>query len=261
MSGRFSSWLLDSFPWPRTAQPRVWGRLGRGYPWRREASMSRSGAVRVLVVDDHDLFRTGLRALLEEEGFEAAESPSGKAALAALPSFRPDVVVMDMSMPGMSGIEATAQVRKAMPEVPVLVLTINREEESVLEAVRAGASGYLLKDAELDEIVAAIRAAAGGRSVLGAAAADAVMAHVRRETPGALAPPPAPDLTPREREVLVLLARGCDNATISRRLFMSPSTVKHHVSRVLEKLGVENRLQAAAFAIRHGLADENGDSG
>ena len=221
--------------------------------------MSRSGAVRVLVVDDHDLFRTGLRALLEEEGLEAAESPSGEAALAALPSFRPDVVVMDMNMPGMSGVEATARVRKAMPDVSVLVLTINREDQNVLEAVRAGASGYLLKDAELDEIVAAIRAAAAGQSVLGAAAAEAVMAHVRRETSAASAPPPAPDLTPREREVLVLLARGCDNAAISRRLYMSPSTVKHHVSRVLEKLGVENRLQAAAFAIRHGL-DENGDS-
>jgi DNA-binding NarL/FixJ family response regulator len=212
--------------------------------------------LRVLVVDDHELFRTGLRALLEEEGFVGADSPSGEAALAALPAFRPDVVVMDLNMPGMSGIEATERVLEAMPGTAVLMLTINRDDERVLAAIRAGASGYLLKDAELDEIVNGIRAAAGGQAVLAPAAAGAVMAHVRRE-----APAPAPDLglTAREREVLVLLAHGCDNAEIGRRLFVSPSTVKHHVSRVLEKLGVENRLQAAAFAIRHGLADR--DSG
>src|SRR5688500_11643897 len=219
--------------------------------------MTSGDALRVLVVDDHEFFRSGLRALLEDEGFEVADAPNGEAGLVALPSFEPDVIVMDLNMPGISGIEATARAVEARPGVAVLMLTINRDDERVLEAVRAGASGYLRKDAELDEIVAGIRAAADGRPVLAPAAAGAVMAHVRRSAPPPSASPLG--LTSREREVLVLLARGCDNAAIGRLLFMSPSTVKHHVSSVLEKLGVENRLQAAAFAIRQGLADDGRD--
>jgi DNA-binding NarL/FixJ family response regulator len=216
----------------------------------------------VLVVDDHELFRSGLSALLKEEGLVVADAPSGEAALAALPAFRPDVIVMDLNMPGMSGIEATARAVVAMPHVGVVMLTINREDRRILEAVRAGALGYLLKDAELDEIVAGIQDAAAGRPVLAPAAAGAVMAEVRRGTPAAMAPqPPAVALTARERDVLALVARGCDNAEIGQRLFVSPSTVKHHVSHVLDKLGVENRLQAAAFAIRHGLVDDDPASG
>jgi len=218
-------------------------------------------ALRVLVVDDHELFRSGLRALLEEEGFDVSDAPSGDSALVALPALEPDVIVMDLNMPGMSGIEATARARAAMPGVRVLMLTINREDERIVDAVRAGALGYLLKDAELDEIVAGIRAAAAGQPVLAPAAAGAVMARVRDQAPLTAAPAVTRDLSAREREVLVLLARGCDNADIGQRLFVSPSTVKHHVSRVLEKLGVDNRLQAAAFAIRHGLADDDSRSG
>jgi DNA-binding NarL/FixJ family response regulator len=167
-------------------------------------------------------------------------------------------------MPGMSGIEATAGAVDARPGVAVLMLTINREDDRILEAVRAGAVGYLLKDAELEEIVGGIRAAAAGQPVLAPAAAVAVMAEVRREStsaPAASSVPPAPDLTRRERDVLTLLATGYDNAEIARRLFVSPSTVKHHVSHVLDKLGVENRLQAAAFAIRHGLTRDDSRSG
>jgi DNA-binding NarL/FixJ family response regulator len=225
--------------------------------------MSRNDVLRVLVVDDHDLFRTGICALLEDEGFIVADAPNGEAALVSLPSFRPDVIVMDVNMPGMSGIEATARAVEEMPGVRVLMLTINREDRRVLEAVRAGALGYLLKDAELEDIVAGIRDAAAGRPVLAATAADAVMAEVRRSALGDATPATAPahaPLTPRERDVLVLLARGCDNAEIGQRLFVSPSTVKHHVSHLLDKLGVDNRLQAAAFAIRHGLTDESRDS-
>jgi DNA-binding NarL/FixJ family response regulator len=220
--------------------------------------MTRDDALRVLVVDDHELFRTGLRALLEEEGFEVADAASGAAALTMAPAFRPEVVLMDLNMPGMSGIEAAERLLESLPEASVLMLTINREDSRVLEAVRAGASGYLLKDAELDDIVAGIRAVAAGLSVLAAAAAGAVMTEVRRE-PRTSAPSAAlATLTPRERDVLALIARGCDNAEIGHRLFLSPSTVKHHVSHLLEKLGVENRLQAAALAIRHNLADGGG---
>jgi DNA-binding NarL/FixJ family response regulator len=226
--------------------------------------MNTDDALRILVVDDHDLFRSGLRALLADEGFEVADAPSGEAALAALAAFGPDVIVMDLNMPGMSGVEATAEALRARPGTAVLMLTINRDDERVLEAVRAGASGYLLKDAELEEIIQGIRAAAAGETVLAPAAAQAVMAEIRREAPQPAAPAVAVaslNLTAREREVLVLLARGCDNAYIGRRLFVSLSTVKHHVSQVLGKLGVENRLQAAAFAIRHGLSDDDPGSG
>jgi DNA-binding NarL/FixJ family response regulator len=218
--------------------------------------MTRDDALRVLVVDDHELFRTGLRALLEEEGFEVADAASGAEALATTPAFRPEVVLMDLNMPGMSGIEAAERLLASRPDASVLMLTINRDDGRVLEAVRAGASGYLLKDAELDDIVAGIRSVAAGLSVLAPAAAGALMTEVRRE-PRTFAPSTAlAALTPRERDVLALLARGCDNAEIGHRLFLSPSTVKHHVSHLLEKLGVENRLQAAAVAIRHGLAHE-----
>jgi DNA-binding NarL/FixJ family response regulator len=218
--------------------------------------MTRDDALRVLVVDDHELFCTGLRALLEEEGFEVADAASGVEALATAPAFRPEVVLMDLNMPGMSGIEAAERLLASRPEASVLMLTINRDDGRVLEAVRAGASGYLLKDAELDDIVAGIRSVAAGLSVLAPAAAGALMTEVRRE-PRTFAPSTAlAALTPRERDVLALLARGCDNAEIGHRLFLSPSTVKHHVSHLLEKLGVENRLQAAAVAIRHDLADE-----
>ena len=224
--------------------------------------MAEPEALRVLIVDDHELFRTGLRALLEDEGFAVAEAPSGEAALAVLPSVAPDVIVMDLNMPGMSGIEATARATQALPGVGVLMLTINRDDDRILAAVRAGARGYLLKDAELEEIVAGIREAAAGRPVLGPAAAGAVMAEVRRGAAPAPGTPPSPlGLTARERSVLALLARGFDNAEIGRQLFVSPSTVKHHVSRLFEKLGVHNRLQAAAYAIRHGLVDDGPDSG
>jgi two-component system nitrate/nitrite response regulator NarL len=220
--------------------------------------MNAGEALRVLVVDDHELFRTGLRSLLEEEGFEVADAPNGQAGLAAVPSFEPDVILMDLNMPDMSGVEATARVMEASPDVPVLMLTINRDAERVVEAVRAGAAGYLFKDAELDDIVAGIRAAAAGQPVLTPAATGAVMDEVRRGKPQRAEPrPTARELTPREREVLSLMARGCENAEIGQRLYVSPSTVKHHVSHVLDKLGVENRLQAAAFAIRNGLADDS----
>jgi DNA-binding NarL/FixJ family response regulator len=211
--------------------------------------------MRLLLVDDHDLFRTGLRRLLQEEGFQVDDAPSGEEAVRRCRLFRPDVVVMDMNMPGMSGIEATATIVTEHPRVAVLMLTVAADDAGVLDAIRAGASGYLLKDARLPEIVAGVRAAADGESVLAPRIAGALVLSVRSS------PPPVAEadlpalLSTREREVLALLARGLDNAQIGERLYVSPSTVKNHVSSLLEKLGVENRVQAAAMAIRHGLAD------
>jgi two-component system nitrate/nitrite response regulator NarL len=211
--------------------------------------------IRVLIVDDHDLFRTGLRALLEEEGFEVADSVSGPSAVRRAPSFAPDVVVMDMNMPGMSGVEATPLMLEASPLTSVLMLTIATDDTRVVDAVRAGASGYLLKDAQLAEIAAGIRAAAAGHCAIAPRVASALLQSVRSadSAPAGAEPPRGPDLSVREQQVLALLSDGCDNPEIAARLYLSQSTVKNHVSKVLEKLGVDNRVQAATFAVRHGL--------
>lgn len=215
-------------------------------------------SLRILLVDDHELFRVGLRELLEAEGFEVADAASGESALRQCRSVRPDVVVMDMNMPGMSGIEATRGILEAHPAAAVLMLTVAADDERVLEAIRAGATGYLLKEAHLAEIVAAVNAAAAGRSPIAPGVAGALVASVR-EGGGPSSRPAASSLTDREGAVLALLAQGYDNRAIARRLFVSPSTVKNHVSSVLAKLGLENRVQAAAYAVRHGLVDEGGD--
>src|SRR4051812_5570032 len=214
-------------------------------------------ALRVLVVDDHQLFRTGLRELLELEGFTVRDAGDGDAALRLVPSFAPDVVLMDATMPGLGGIEATRRLRETTPTAAVIMLTGVGADELVLKAVRAGASGYLLKDVELSQITAGIRSVAAGHSILSPRAARVVVDHIRlsREEEPVVATPDEPRLTEREREVLALLALGCENAEIGRRLYLSPSTVKSHVSRVLEKLAVENRLQAAMYAVRHRLVE------
>jgi two-component system nitrate/nitrite response regulator NarL len=214
-----------------------------------------SAQVRVLIVDDHDLFRTGLRALLEEEGFEVADAASGPAAIRRARRFDPQVVVMDMHMPDMSGVEATPLMLEAAPDASILMLTVATSQAEVLDAVRAGASGYLLKDAELSDILEGIRAAAAGQSAIAAGVAGHLLLSVR--THGARSPrgssPQGPELSPRERQVLTLVSDGCDNAEIAGRLYVSLSTVKNHVSRLLDKLGVDNRVQAATFAVRESL--------
>ena len=212
--------------------------------------------VRLLLVDDHDLFRSGLRTLLQEEGFKVLDVASGEAAISACRSFQPDVVVMDMNMPGMSGIEATARLTTEHPRLAVLMLTVAADDERVLEAVRAGASGYLLKDARLPEIIAGIRAAAAGQSVLATRVAGALVASVRDSSVPATNGKADAALTTRERQVLTLVADGLDNAEIAGRLYVSPSTVKNHISHLLDKLKLDNRVQAAAYAIRSGIADE-----
>jgi len=215
-----------------------------------------SAQVRVLIVDDHDLFRTGLRAILEEEGFEVADAAGARAGIRRARSFAPQVVVMDINMPGMSGVEATPLVLDVAPESSILMLTIATDEEEVLDALKAGASGYLLKDAELSDIVAGIRAAAVGHSTIAARVVGHLLVAVRTKNRSENdSAPEGPQLSPREREVLGLVADGCDNAEIAGRLYVSPSTVKNHVSRLFEKLGVDNRVQAATFAIHEGLFD------
>ncbi|HWC26524.1 MAG TPA: response regulator transcription factor [Solirubrobacteraceae bacterium] len=215
--------------------------------------------VRVMVVDDHDLFRSGLRRLLDEqEGLEVvADARRGHEAVERARELRPEVVVMDVNMPGMSGVDATRGVREVSPETAVLMLTVTSDEDAVLDAILAGASGYLLKDATLPEIVRGIRAAGEGQSLIAPGVAGSLLERLRRYgAPDAPSSPP-PELSPRELEVLGLIAAGYDNAEIGRRLHLSLSTVKHHVSSTFEKLGVENRIQAAVMAVRLGLVDED----
>jgi DNA-binding NarL/FixJ family response regulator len=217
----------------------------------REESTER---LRVLVVDDSELFRTGLRAVLLSEGFDVATAAGGEAAIEQAVGFRPHVVVMDMGMPGISGSEATRRVLEAAPETFVMMLT-GSEGADVLEAVRAGASGYLLKGADLTDIVQAIRATAAGQSPFAPQVAGALLPVVR-DSLAAGEQGVAVALSPRERQVLALLASGCNNGEIAHRLYISPSTVKNQISGLLSKLAVDNRIQAACVAIRAGLVDD-----
>jgi two-component system NarL family response regulator len=214
-------------------------------------------SIRVVVIDDHELFRIGLRRLLECEGFATADAVSAEAAARRLPGLRPDVVVIGVNLPGTSGAAAARIVRAVAPAAAVLMLALVADEEQVLQAVRAGVSGYLLKDSELGQIVAGIRTVAAGESALSPRAARVLIDHTRcraeRET--AASPAEPCELSERERQVLCLLASGCDNAQIGDTLFVSRSTVKNHLARLFEKLEVENRVQAAVYAIRNELVD------
>jgi DNA-binding NarL/FixJ family response regulator len=214
---------------------------------REQAQTAR--AVRVLIVDDHDLFRIGLRLLLEQHGFEVADAVSADAALRRLPSFPADVVVMDVDMPLVSGIAATRQVLAQAPRTVVVMLSAINDEALVVESLLAGACGYLLKDQHMGAIVAGIQAACGGESPITPRVAASLVHRLRTTAPIRLAPSePPPLLSARERDVLGLLAHGWDNAEIAQHLHLSSSTVKNHVSRLLEKLGVRNRVQAAVYA-------------
>jgi len=212
-----------------------------------------SGSLKVIVVDDNDLFRGNLVALLEERGIRVV----GEAALAvdAIRQARevhPDVVLMDLSMPGMSGIEATQRLAAAAPLVRVLVLTVFADDRHVLDALLAGACGYLLKEASIDQIVAGIKAAASGESMISPRIASRLVGRLREPeepNPGLS----GAQLTPREYQVLEMLAGGMNNTEIAQALSLSQHTVKNHVSSILVKLQVENRIQAAVRAVRGGL--------
>ena len=207
----------------------------------------------MLLVDDHRLFREGLRDLLSEHGFEVVgEADTGADAVAIASKDRPHVVLMDINMPGESGIDATRRLIASSPETQVVMLTVSPDETDVIESVQAGACGYFLKGASIEEIVAGIRAAAKGESLLSPRVTAQLLERVRQE-PAPRALPGEPRLTHRELDVLRLVADGKGNPEISEELGIGEQTVKTHVSSLLEKLGVENRIQAAVYAVRHGL--------
>jgi DNA-binding NarL/FixJ family response regulator len=211
-------------------------------------------ALRVLVVDDHRLFRGGLREVLEESGIAiAGEADSGEEALEIAPALAPDVVIMDLTLPGISGAEATRRLLAVEPKLTVLVLTVSAEGGDIDEALAAGARGYLLKDATARELVAGVRAAAAGEAPLSPPVAARLVASMRDARRARDAAGDPADLSERELEVLRLISEGRDNTQIARALYISPETVKDHVSHILVKLGVENRIQAAVYAVRADL--------
>ncbi|HZO96045.1 MAG TPA: response regulator transcription factor [Gaiellaceae bacterium] len=206
-------------------------------------------------MDDHDLFRTGLRTLLEEQDVDVVgEAASGTRALELIRETAPEVVVMDLNMPGISGVEATRQITMIAPLTRVLVLTISDQDEDVMDAILAGACGYLLKDASIEELLAGIAAAAAGESLVSPAIAAKVLQRLRATTTSAReAEAIRSELSERELQVLRLIANGKDNAQIAADLHISPKTVKNHISNILMKLQIENRIQAAVYAVRSGL--------
>jgi DNA-binding NarL/FixJ family response regulator len=227
-----------------------------------------SAAVRLLVVDDHPVVRQGLRTFLETRSdFEVVgEASDGETAIAEAARLRPDVILMDLVMPGVDGLEAIGRIRASEPAARILVLTSFASADQVLPALRAGAAGYLLKDAAPAEVEAAIRAVHRGEGLLDPAVTATVLAEVARPGTGSAgtagpADRPSPEaadgfasLTPREREVLGLLGRGLSNAAIARELYVAEKTVKTHVSSILAKLRLADRTQAALYAARLGLS-------
>jgi DNA-binding NarL/FixJ family response regulator len=211
----------------------------------------------VLIVDDQALVRVGLRKILESEPDTevVGEAGDGEDAIEAARRLRPDVVLMDIRMPVLDGIEATRRIVAAQPGARVLVLTTFGLDGYVFEALRAGASGFMLKDAPPEEIAAAVRIVASGEALLAPAVTRSVIDEFARQPRPAPAGPPAAvaELTPREREVLDLLARGLSNPEICARLVISEATAKTHVARILQKLGLRDRVQAVIYAYESGL--------
>jgi DNA-binding NarL/FixJ family response regulator len=213
-----------------------------------------SDGLRVLLVDDHDLFRTGLRNLLEEQGVQVVgEAASGADALRIVREIAPEVVVMDLNMPGMSGVEATREITSIAPLTRVVVLTISDQDDDVMDAIVAGACGYLVKDSSIEELMRGINAASVGESLISPPIAAKVLQRMRAVTLDQGAETIRAELSERELDVLRLIANGKDNSEIAEALHISPKTVKNHISNILMKLQIDNRIQAAVYAVRSGI--------
>ncbi len=213
--------------------------------------------MRVVICDDQTIVRDGLLMLLKlEKDIEVVGAAGdGDAAVSLVDKWKPDLVLMDLKMPIMNGVEATRSIKTAHPEVKVLVLTTYDDDEWVFDAIRAGASGYLLKDTPRDDLITAIRGTVAGKAYVDPAVAGKMLGQLssRQTQPASVI---TQKLTEREREILSLIGKGMSNSEIAGRLFLSEGTVRNHVSSILSKLGVSDRTQAAVIAIQHGLTSQ-----
>jgi two-component system NarL family response regulator len=214
-------------------------------------------AIRVLICDDHALFRRGLIMVLEsEDGIEVvAEAEDGEEAIRKSEDVAPDVVLMDVRMPRMSGIDATRAIADAVPTAKILMLTVSDEEEDLYEAVKAGATGYLLKEISIEEVANAIRAVVTGQSLISPSMASKLLSEFNNLAKQAQQKVIAPKLTDRELQVLKLVAQGMSNREAAETLFISENTVKNHVRNILEKLHLHSRMEAVVYAVREKLLD------
>jgi two-component system nitrate/nitrite response regulator NarL len=210
--------------------------------------------LRVLIIDDHTLFREGLQGLLARHGIEVVASlGDGQEGMRMAHELRPDVLLLDMRMPVMDGLSILRQLQQDKFLPPVVMLTTSSDERDLVEALRAGARGYLLKDMEPDDLVVALRDIVAGKTVVAPNLTQVLARIVQGDTPPEPEPSPIDDLTPRESEILGLLAEGQSNKVIARNLGISDGTVKLHVKAILRKLGIHSRVEAAVIAVEHGL--------
>jgi DNA-binding NarL/FixJ family response regulator len=224
-------------------------------------SLDHPEPIRAMIVDDHALFRRGLEMVLDEEAdIEVVDQASdGSEAVEKAGESLPDVVLMDIRMPRSSGIEACRAMKEVAPSAKIVMLTISDEEEDLFEAIRAGASGYLLKDLPLDEVAETVRAVHGGQSLINPSMAGKLLTEfatlAKRDGQERVQPVPPPRLTDREMQVLKLVARGMNNRDIAKELFISENTVKNHVRNILEKLQIHSRMEAVMVAVREKLIE------
>jgi DNA-binding NarL/FixJ family response regulator len=215
--------------------------------------------IRVLIVDDHALFRRGLEMVLSQEpDIElVGEASDGSEALSKAAATLPDIVLMDVRMPKRSGIEACTSIKEVVPSAKIIMLTISDEEADLYDAIKAGATGYLLKEISIDEVASAIRAVHGGQSLISPSMASKLLSEFASmiKKGDARQQIPAPRLTDREMEVLRLVAKGLNNRDIAKQLFISENTVKNHVRNILEKLQLHSRMEAVVYAVREKLLE------
>ena len=209
--------------------------------------------IRLMLVDDHRMLREGLRRSLEEEGFYVVgEAADGEAAVRLVPAAKPDVILMDVSMPDMDGVEATKRILQNSPEQRVVMLTMHADKDLIDQAIKAGAVGYLTKDCSIDEVIDAVRMAANGETALSPALAKTMLTEVRKIDEKA-AREEDRLVTKREEEVLQLIADGCSTPEVAERLYISQKTVKNHLASIYEKLNARDRTQAVLLAVRMGI--------